>query len=122
MGPIQNYYVIPGIQKPDLRELEEVERKSIMKKEVKKVCDAFNVEYDEKKLNSRTRLRNYVTIRQVSMFLFVKKHGLTLKIAGDFFNKDHATVIHSCKTVSALYSYDKQFIKTINPLIGDIKI
>ena len=122
MGPIKNYYVIPGIRKIEIKKLAIIERKSQMELEAKRVCKAFDVDYGEFIKNMSKRHRDYVLPRQVSMMLFVKKHQLSLAESGAFFNKDHSTVIHACRTVSDLYSYDTEFQKTIKPLIGDIKL
>ena len=37
----------------------------------------------------------------------IKDHGFSLQEIGDFFNKDHATVIHSRKAIVNDWIYDK---------------
>ncbi len=49
-------------------------------------------------LRANTRLREVVRKRQVVMHL-LKWYGFTTLAIGEYFRKDHATVIHSAKTV-----------------------
>jgi chromosomal replication initiation ATPase DnaA len=35
--------------------------------------------------------------------------NLSLSKSGDFYNKDHATVLHSCRTIRNLFQTDKNF-------------
>ena len=74
----------------------------------KVVCDYFKVPVIE--MFSQSRKRNIVQVRQVSMY-FVKKHtDLSLAQIGiDCGNKDHATVLHACRTVENMKATDKVF-------------
>ncbi|MCK9617111.1 MAG: chromosomal replication initiator protein DnaA [Lentimicrobiaceae bacterium] len=85
------------------------------------VCDYFNLQVDT--LNSKTRKREVVQARQLSMF-FAKKHtkaSLTT-IGLHCGNKDHATVLHACRTVNNLVETDKQFRNYVEDLEKKIKI
>lgn len=72
------------------------------------VCDFFGLPIDQ--LHTKTRKREIVQARQVAMY-FSKKHTKSsLSTIGlHCGNKDHATVLHACKTVANLIETDKQF-------------
>ncbi|HZK09041.1 MAG TPA: chromosomal replication initiator protein DnaA [Bacteroidales bacterium] len=74
-------------------------------------------------MNSNTRKRNIVQARQLSMF-FAKEHtkaSLT-SIGLHCGNKDHATVLHACKTVKNLRDTDKSFRGYVEDLQKRIKL
>lgn len=58
---------------------------------------------------TRTRKREKVQARQIAHHIAVKKFMYTYQKVGDFYDKDHATVIHSCKTVNNLLDTDQRF-------------
>ena len=74
----------------------------------KVVSDYFNIPVDL--MHSKTRKREIVQARQISMY-FAKsltKSSLAL-IGSQIGGKDHATVLHACKTVNNLLETDKRF-------------
>lgn len=79
------------------------------------VATHFKIEADL--LQSKSRKRNIVIARQLSMY-FAKKHtNKSLKTIGDTFGgRDHSTVIYSCKTVKDLMDTDKIFKETVDDL------
>ncbi|MFM2385529.1 MAG: chromosomal replication initiator protein DnaA [Bacteroidota bacterium] len=71
----------------------------------KMVCDYYNISYE--KLQAKTRKREIVQARQISMFLAKKFTKNSLKTIGEHFGgRDHTTVIHSCQTVNDLMDTD----------------
>ena len=57
----------------------------------------------------RTRKREVVVARQMSMYLAKKYTTLSLAGIGDVLGKkDHATVLHACKTISEQVGVDKK--------------
>ena len=72
------------------------------------VCDYFGIPVDS--INSKTRKRDIVQARQLAMY-FSKKHTKSSLAAIGLVcgNKDHATVLHACRTVNNLIETDKQF-------------
>jgi chromosomal replication initiator protein len=84
------------------------------------VCDYFSIQVDA--LNSKTRKRDIVQARQLSMY-FSKKHtkASLATIGLHCGNKDHATVLHACRTVSNLIETDKQFRLYVEELEKRIK-
>lgn len=86
----------------------------------KVVADYFGLTIDE--MNSKTRKRNIVQARQLAMF-FAKEHtkaSLTT-IGLQCGNKDHATVLHACRTVKNLIETDKKFKQYVEELNRMIK-
>jgi len=61
-------------------------------------------------MNSKTRKRNIVQARQLAMFFAKTQTKTSLTTIGlHCGNKDHATVLHACKTVQNLIETDKEF-------------
>ena len=81
----------------------------------KVVSDYFQMDVDT--LQSKTRKRHIVQARQLAMF-FAKKYtkASLASIGSQIGKRDHATVLHACKTVDNLSSTDKQFKKYVDDL------
>ena len=74
----------------------------------KLVCEYFEVPADMVK--SKTRKREIVQARQISMYLAKSLTKSSLKSIGQFFGgRDHSTVIYACQTVDDLIDTDKKF-------------
>jgi chromosomal replication initiator protein len=86
----------------------------------KVICEYFNIPVES--IHSKTRKRDIVQARQLSMY-FSKKHTKSsLAIIGhQCGNKDHATVLHACRTVNNLVETDKQFRLFVEELDKRIK-
>nr|WP_297308834.1 chromosomal replication initiator protein DnaA [uncultured Flavobacterium sp.] len=95
--------------------------KSIVEKFVKNVKKDISIDYiqkivsdyfslDVETLCSKTRKRHIVQARQLAMF-FAKKYTKSslANIGSQTGDRDHATVLHACKTVDNLIETDKQF-------------
>ena len=75
---------------------------------VKKVADYYCVESEA--INTRSRKREVVLVRQVAMYFAKKYLDLSTAKIGLYIGKrDHATVLHACKTIANLADTDKQF-------------
>lgn len=74
----------------------------------KVVCDYFNMPVEA--IQTKTRKREIVQARQITMYFSknLTKYSLA-SIGSQIGNKDHATVLHACKTVSNLKETDKNF-------------
>jgi chromosomal replication initiator protein len=81
----------------------------------KVVSDYFQM--DVTTLQSKTRKRHIVQARQLAMF-FAKKFTKSslANIGNQIGHRDHATVLHACKTVDNLAFTDKQFRKYVEDL------
>ncbi len=73
-----------------------------------KVCDHYHVTPEQ--VNSKSRKRDFVMARQVSMYLAQKYTKMTASRIGKLVgNRDHSTVIHSCAQVEKRLVTDKTF-------------
>ncbi len=81
----------------------------------KVVCDYFDMPIEL--LKSKTRKREVVQARQIAMFFSKKMTKSSLATIGMHCGgKDHATVLHACRTVNNLSETDKQFRKYLEDL------
>lgn len=81
----------------------------------KVVCDYFDMPMEL--LKSKTRKREIVQARQLTMFFSkqLTKNSLAT-IGAQCGNKDHATVLHACRTVNNLAETDKRFRTYVDDL------
>lgn len=102
--------------------------KEMIKKFVKNTTKEISIDYIQKAvfdyfnlpvalINSKTRKRDIVQARQIAMFFSKKLTKSSLTTIGlHCGNKDHATVLHACKTVNNLVDTDKQFKSHVEDL------
>lgn len=75
---------------------------------LEKVCSHYNVTTSQ--INSKSRKRDFVQARQVSMYLAQKYTKMPASRIGKLVgNRDHSTVIHSCSQVEKRLQVDKAF-------------
>ena len=87
----------------------------------KVVCNYFNMTVD--KLNSKTRKREVVQARQIAMYFAKNMTKASLaSIGASIGGKDHATVLHACKTVNNLMDTDKRFKGYIEDIDKKLKM
>ena len=79
------------------------------------IADYFSLDIES--LHSKTRKRNVVQARQLAMFFSKKytKNSLST-IGSQIGQRDHATVLHACKTVENLIETDRAFKKYVSDL------
>ena len=81
----------------------------------KVVSDYFQMDIET--LQSKTRKRHIVQARQIAMYFAKKFTKASLASIGtQIGRRDHATVLHACKTVDNLSFTDKQFRKYVEDL------
>ena len=81
----------------------------------KVVCDYFDLPIEL--LKSKTRKREIVQARQIAMYFAKKMTKSSLANIGlHCGGKDHATVLHACRTVNNLSETDKHFRKYLEDL------
>ena len=79
------------------------------------VCDYYKIPIDQ--IQGKTRKREIVQARQVSMYFSKNLTKASLaSIGARIGGKDHATVLHACKTVNNLIDTDKHFRTQINDI------
>ncbi len=87
----------------------------------KVVCNYFNLPLEQ--IQSKTRKREIVQARQVAMFFSKSLTKASLATIGSQIGgKDHATVLHACKTVNNLIETDKRFRIQIDEIEKKLKI
>lgn len=87
----------------------------------KMVCDYFDVPFE--KLLEKTRKREIVQARQITMFLAKAFTKNSLKTIGEHFGgRDHTTVIHSCQTVKDLMDTDTLFKESVIELQQKVQL
>jgi chromosomal replication initiator protein len=87
----------------------------------KVVCDYFQLEMDM--LKSKTRKRNVVQARQIAMYFAKNMTKSSLSSIGAHCGgKDHATVLHACRTVNNLIETDKKFKASVQELQKKIAV
>lgn len=87
----------------------------------KVVCDYFDLPIEL--LKSKTRKREVVQARQIAMFFAKKMTKSSLANIGMHCGgKDHATVLHACRTVKNLTETDKNFRKYLEDLEKKLSI
>ncbi len=87
----------------------------------KVVCSFFNVQVEM--LLSNTRKREIVQARQIAMFFSKSLTKSSLATIGaQIGGKDHATVLHACKTVNNLIETDKRFKNQVEEIAKKLKI
>jgi chromosomal replication initiator protein len=87
----------------------------------KLVCEYFEVPVEMVK--SKTRKREIVQARQISMYLSKSHTKTSLKSIGAFFGgRDHSTVIYACQTVEDLIDTDKKFKAYVHDIQKKLKM
>ena len=88
---------------------------------LEKVCQHYNV--SQQHVFSKSRKRDYVQVRQVSMYLAQKYTKMPASRIGQLIgNRDHSTVIHSCNTVEQRLKVDKAFSAELNSIENSFKL
>ena len=88
---------------------------------VEKVCTHYNV--TTAALNSKSRKREYVVARQVTMYLAQKYTKMPASRIGKLVgNRDHSTVIHSCSKVEERLRIDHEFSDEIMSIENSFKL
>jgi chromosomal replication initiator protein len=95
-------------------------RQFTIKKIQEIVCRYFNL--DEALIHTKSRKREIVQARQITMYLAKKYTEASLSHIGKVVGgKDHATVLHSYKTVINLLETSKAFRLTMDAIEGCLK-
>ena len=88
---------------------------------VEKVCTHYNV--TTAAVNSKSRKREYVVARQVTMYLAQKYTKMPASRIGKLVgNRDHSTVIHSCSKVEERLNIDHKFSDEIMSIENSFKL
>lgn len=84
------------------------------------VCKHFGLEPSA--IHTKSRKREVVQARQIAMYLAKNHTDLSTSKIGKFIgNKDHATVLHACKTVKGQLEVDKSFYAEVEEIETSLK-
>jgi chromosomal replication initiator protein len=90
--------------------------KTILLEELKSILLLIDGIKDYKR-KVKTRKREIVMSRQIIMAVYHRAiFSVSLKEAGNLYGKDHATVLHACKTISNLRDTDTIFNEAYSPV------
>ena len=85
------------------------------------IGDYYNISVET--INAKTRKSEIVLARQLCMYFAKKYTKLPLSTIGSYCgNKDHATVLHACKTIANLYDTDKKMRASIDDIDKKMKL
>ena len=88
---------------------------------LEKVCGHYDVA--QQHVFSKSRKRNYVLVRQVSMYLAQKYTKMPASRIGQLIGgRDHSTVIHSCSIVEQRLKVDKAFQSELSSIENSFKL
>ena len=88
---------------------------------LEKVCRHYNVDLHQ--VSSRSRKREIVQVRQVSMYLAQKYTKMPAGRIGQLIgNRDHSTVIHSCNTIEQRLKIDAAFSAELSSIENSFKL
>ena len=88
---------------------------------VETVCNHYNVTVTA--VNSKSRKRDYVVARQVTMYLAQKYTKMPASRIGKLVgNRDHSTVIHSCSKVEERLKIDSGFSDELVSIENGLKV
>ena len=88
---------------------------------LEKVCNHFGV--SQQHVFSRSRKRDYVQVRQISMYLAQKYTKMPASRIGQLIGgRDHSTVIHSCSAIEQRLKVDKAFMAELSSIENSFKL
>ena len=88
---------------------------------LEKVCKHYGVTQQE--VMSKSRKRDYVQVRQVSMYLAQKYTKMPASRIGQLIGgRDHSTVLHSCSTIEQRLKVDHSFAEELNSIEHSFKL
>jgi chromosomal replication initiator protein len=88
---------------------------------LEKVCSHYGVA--QQQVFSKSRKRDYVLVRQVSMYLAQKFTKMPASRIGQLIGgRDHSTVLHSCNTVERRLKVDKAFFAEVSGIENSFRL
>jgi len=88
---------------------------------LERVCQHFNV--TQQQVFSKSRKRDYVVARQISMYLAQKYTKMPSSRIGQLIGgRDHSTVLHSCSAIEQRLKVDQAFADEISSLESSFKV
>jgi len=107
---MKNPYSIPGVPK----KVSMIDRITIY------VCEQHCITV--KDIKSTCQKRAIITPRQICMYVLYKYTRSTLDYIGEYYGKDHTTVLYGTKTISGYLETDKKLGEEIDKIIKHFKL
>ena len=107
-----NYWIKPSFDL-DIREDNKIEEL------INYVCNSNSVTIED--LKSKKQHRNLSETRHVLFYILHKVFCIGCSNVGSMFNRDHATVLHGCKTVSGFIEVDPDFNSKMSTIINNFR-
>lgn len=92
-----------------------------MELEVKQALRAASLSFGVIDILRKTRKREYVYARHAMAYYLHRVMRLSQHASARVIEKDHATIIHSCRTHEDLMKFDKGYQEMYNAFIGQMK-
>ena len=92
---------------------------SIVEKTINVVSEVYGINADD--IKSKSRTQTVSTARNICMYVIRTLAGITLNETGDYFGKNHATVINSINNVEKEMKSNQTFKNTVNDIIRQVK-
>jgi chromosomal replication initiator protein len=88
---------------------------------LEKVCQHYNV--SPQNVYGKSRKRDYVQVRQISMYLAQKYTKMPASRIGQLIGgRDHSTVLHSCATIEKRLKIDRAFVDELLSIENSFKL
>ena len=88
---------------------------------LEKVCRHYGI--NQQSIFGKSRKRNLVQVRQISMYLAQKYTKMPAARIGQLIgNRDHSTVIHSCNTIEKRLKIDKAFSDELSSIENSFRL
>ena len=82
---------------------------------LKRICESYQI--SELEIKSNRRLAYIVEPRKIAMYILHKQYNIPCVKVGNIFKKDHATVLHACRSISGFAEFDREFRNKVNNLV-----
>lgn len=115
-----NYMAIPGLKVDSaLLRAYAINNKSVNSEYIiKTVSEYYNIPISS--IKSNCRKRELVTARQITMWIMRKVTRLTLFQIGQFFGRDHTTVIHNMDVLKDLMETDSSIKMELDLILNKL--
>lgn len=83
------------------------------------VANYYNITIDD--IKGKVRTRNIAVPRQIAMYLSRELTKESLPKIGEYFGKDHSTVIHACSKINELVLNDEEIKMNVDNIMNKLK-
>lgn len=106
----------------DIKHLKQLLKQDLPNSDVRECIDFAMQQiwplYNHELILRKTRISDIVRLRHIWIKLMRTYSGLSLVAIGNILGKDHSTILHACKSIDDLYSWDKTFRKQFDACVS----